>query len=304
MYNEGHVYMYKGKIPIPALAMVDDVATVAICNSIEALNSNIVTDSFIQRKKLEGQTGAGKCQWVHIGSDECQACYKINKQKISKADVYKYLGDHVSDGWENLYNKRTEKALGYSAMCLAMSTEISLGIGMYEMAKLFHLSIFVNGTLLNMETWPKCTEVRISKLEKVEQNFMRRILKAHSKTPIEALYLELGIVPLRFHLMKRRILYLNDILNREDGELTKQVVKIQMERSSNGDFYELAAANQEELNISHEALTGSKEKLKAEVVKNMNERAYQFLMEKARKHSKIREDVYVNCDGFDHYKGS
>ena len=94
------------------------------------------------------------------------------------------------------------------------------------------------------------------------------------------------------------------ILNREEGELTKQVVKIQMERSSNGDFYELAAANQEELNISHAALTGSKEKLKAEVVKNMNERAYQFLMEKARKHSKIREDVYDNCDGFDHYKDS
>ena len=33
----------------------------------------------------------------------------------------------------------------------------------------------------------------------------------------------------------------------------------------------------------------------------MEERAYQFLLEKARKHSKIREDVYVNCKGFDHY---
>ena len=97
MLKEGHVYMYKNKIPIPALAMVDDVATVAICNSIEALNSNIITDSFIQRKKLEGQTGAGKCQWVHVGSKECQSNYKINKQMISKADFYKYLVDHVSD---------------------------------------------------------------------------------------------------------------------------------------------------------------------------------------------------------------
>ena len=186
-------------------------------------------------------------------------------------------------------------------MCLAMSTEISLGIGLYEVAKLLHLSIFVNGTLLNMETWPKCTEARISRFEKVEQNFMRRILKAHSKTPIEALYLELGIVPLRFHLMKRRILYLNDILNREEGELTKQVVEVQAEKGSKGDFYEQATSDQRELDISNVLLTGNKEKLKEEIVKNMEERAYQFLLEKARKHSKIREDVYVNRNGFDHY---
>ena len=66
LYEEGDVYMYREKIPIPALAMVDDIASVAQCNSITALNCNIKTDTFIQRKKMECQVGDGKCQWVHI----------------------------------------------------------------------------------------------------------------------------------------------------------------------------------------------------------------------------------------------
>ena len=122
-------------------------------------------------------------------------------------------------------------------MCVAMCTEISLGIQLYAVAKLLHSSIFVNGTLTNMESWPKCSEARIIKFEKVEQNFMRKILKAHSKTAIAALYLELGIIPLRFQLMKRRVLYLHNIMMRDDNELTKKVVLLQKDMSYCGDFF-------------------------------------------------------------------
>ena len=90
--------MYRDKIPIPALAMVDDIVMIARCNSADALTANIKTDSFIQRKKLEGQTGEGKCQWIHYGKGNCNSCYSINGKRITRADVYKYMGDHMSDG--------------------------------------------------------------------------------------------------------------------------------------------------------------------------------------------------------------
>ena len=198
--------MYQGKVPVPALAMVDDIASIAVCNSTEALTCNTKTDSFIQRKKLEGQVGDGKCQWVHAGPGTCRSTYYADGKPISQAAAYKYLGDFVSNGWKALYTKRWEKAQGYSATCQAMCSEMSLGFQVYEIAKLLHLSIFVNGTLLNTETWPNFTEERIKALERTEQTFFRKILQAHSKTPIEAIYLELGVIPLRFHLMKRRIM--------------------------------------------------------------------------------------------------
>ena len=104
LYEEGNVYMYDEKVPIPPLAMVDDIAAVAVCNSIEGLDISVKTDTFIQRKKLEGQTGEGKCQWVHVGTDNCRSSYHMNGNDISEAKRYKYLGDNVASNWEVLYS--------------------------------------------------------------------------------------------------------------------------------------------------------------------------------------------------------
>ena len=302
LYSEGNVYLYRGKVPVPPLAMVDDIASITKCSSTESLETNIKTDTFIQRKKLEGQTGAGKCQWIHAGTGKCRSEYHINGQKITKADFYKYLGDYAADSLDILYKKRCEKTQGYSATCQAMSTEMSLGYQLYSIAKLLHTSIFVNGSLVNMETWPKCTTARIEDFERIEQTFLRKILNAHSKTPIETLYLELGVIPLRFQIMKRRILYLQDVLEREDGELTKQVLLVQKENGCNGDFYELVTNDLAELSISFEEVEGSsKSKLKKMVKERAKEIAYNFLIDKAKNHSKVNDAIYTNCDGMKHY---
>ena len=105
-----------------------------------------------------------------------------------------------------------------------MCTEISLGYQMYSTAKLLHQAIFLNGTMVNMETWPNFNDKRVSMFERTEQNMLRKILNAHSKTPIECLYLELGIIPFRFQLMKKRIAYYQLIMKRDDSEITKAVV--------------------------------------------------------------------------------
>ena len=302
LYNEGNVYMYGGKIPIPPLAMVDDIAEVNICNSIEALDSSIKTDTFIQRKKLEGQTGAGKCQWVHAGCSKCESSYKINGKEITEADTYRYLGDHVANIWDTLYSKRLEKAHGYSITCQAMSTELSLGIQTYSIAKLLHQSMFLNGSLTNMETWPNCTVARIEMFERIEQTFLRKILQAHSKTPIESLYLELGVIPFRFHLMTRRIMYLHLVLQRDDDEITKKVVILQKEHCRNGDFYTQTKADMDYLSISDANICDSKYQLEKILQKNCKMKAYEYLMNKAKNHTKVKEDLYLNCEGCSHYE--
>ena len=50
-----------------------------------------------------------------------------------------------------------------------MATEISLGFKIYSTAKLLHSAMFLNGTLVNMETWTHCTSARIEVFEKIEQ---------------------------------------------------------------------------------------------------------------------------------------
>ena len=73
--------------------------------------------------------------------------------------------------------------------------------------------------------------------ERAEQSFLRRILSAHSKTPLECLYLELGVIPFRYHLMARRVTYYQTIMKRSDNEITKAVVARQQIRQIPGDFY-------------------------------------------------------------------
>ena len=182
-----------------------------------------------------------------------------------------------------------------------MSTEISLGFQLYSVAKMLHQAIFINGTLVNMETWPFFTENRLVMFERVEQGLFRKVLKAHSKTPIESLYLELGVLPFRFHLMMRRISYFHEIMMRDDDELTKKVVLSQMERRTKGDFYQQVEVDLQALGINEgEVLAVSKSKLKDLLKKKASISAFQYLIEMARSHSKVNEKAYSNLEGMDY----
>ena len=178
-----------------------------------------------------------------------------------------------------------------------MCTEISLGFQLYYFAKLFHQSIFVNGTLINMEAWPNCSLSRIESFERIEQMYFKKILRAHSKTPLESIYLELGVIPLRFKLMKRRILYLQLIMNRDDHEITKQVVEAQKKDCLQGDFFAQTERDMQMLSISYKELEMTNETLQKRLDKQVDTTAYRFLIGKVNNHSKVQTSLYTSYKG-------
>ena len=78
---------------------------------------------------------------------------------------------------------------------------------------------------------------------------LRFLLGSHSKAPLEMLYLESGAIPIRFILSSRRMNYLQTILKREDEELTKRVLKAQLEDALEGDFASLVKMDFEVMEI-------------------------------------------------------
>ena len=70
---------------------------------------------------------------------------------------------------------------------------------------IFRNSLLLSTMLTNVESWFGLTDKEVETLEKLDEQLMRRIMSAHSKTSIPALYLELGCVPIRFIIMQRRI---------------------------------------------------------------------------------------------------
>ena len=67
----------------------------------------------------------------------------------------------------------------------------------------------------------------VEKLEKVDEMFLRQLFAAHSRTPIEFLYIESGKYPMRFTLMSRRLNYWWHIVNSKDDSLLYKFYRTQ-----------------------------------------------------------------------------
>ena len=68
---------------------------------------------------------------------------------------------------------------------------------------------------------------------------MKKILNAHSMTAKEAFYLEAGLIPINIVLSKRRLLYLWNILHRDENELLQRVYLAQKVSKTKNDWSEL-----------------------------------------------------------------
>ena len=160
----------------------------------------------------------------------------------------------------------------------------------FKSAKLMREAYLVNGMLTNSEVWYNVTETEMKELEEVDESLLRNILKAHTKTPIEALYLELGCLPLRYIVMARRLNYLHYLLNLKDDELLHKFFKAQEEFPNKNDWILTAKENLEHLGMDidlNEIKRKSKIKFKKEIKQKIKIAALKYLQNISERHSKM-----------------
>ena len=175
----------------------------------------------------------------------------------------KYLGNLVDKSGSNKVNIEARQAKGYGIVTniLAIINEIPLSHWRVEAGLRLRQALFVNGCLFNSEAWHgvKITDIKL--LEKVDESLLRGILNAHSKIPVEALYLETGSVPIRYIISSRRLV-------KEDKELIN-------------------------LEISEEDIKSMKKaKFRTIVRRKMRDAAYKSLNQVKENHSKINGLTY------------
>ena len=113
-------------------------------------------------------------------------------------------------------------------------------------------ALLVNGILFNSESWHGVTQKHIKSLDTVDVALLRTILKAHSKTPKEFLYVETGALPFRWIVAQRRIMYLKNIMERSDNDMLKRVLIAQKLNPSKGDFVRIVEKNLKELGNTYD----------------------------------------------------
>ena len=150
----------------------------------------------------------------------------------------KYLGDIVSASSKNDMNiqNRVAKGMGNVTKVMNILEKVTLGSHYFETALLLRGSIFLSALLTNAESWHGLTAAHISKLESVDKLLLRKILGAPISTPIEALYLELGILRIGTIIKARRINFLHYMLNRHESEMIHQVFTVQWNQPAKNDW--------------------------------------------------------------------
>ena len=180
--NKKLLYLYKGKVQVPPLMMVDDIITISECSST-SIAMNATVNKFAESKKLKLKPS--KCCVIHVGKkSQCCPDLKVHGEKMHEAESTKYLGDILHQSGKAKYNikERQIKAYAITAEIRAILEEVPLGKYRTEIGLQLRQAMFVNGVLFNLEVWPKLTVADITMLETVDHHLIRCICNSHAKT--------------------------------------------------------------------------------------------------------------------------
>ena len=289
------LYYYKGVVATPPLQMVDDVLGIQKCSAKSSRLNNAI-NTFIELEKLT--LSQKKCHTVHVGKN-IQNCpdLKVHQNKMENSKQETYLGDKIDESGKIKPTILSRIAKGYGAITniLAITSKVPLAQWRIQAGLKLRQAMFLNGTLFNSEAWQGISQSEIEMMEKVDEDLLRGLLKAHPKIPIEALYLETGTIPIRFTLKSRRLGYLHTILKKDSEELVKEVYEAQKNDPINGDFFHLVMEDSAviSLNMTEDQIKTMKKEKYQEIVKmKVKKSAFDYLKEIQARHSKVRTIKY------------
>ena len=314
---------YKDILPVSMLGLVDDVIGITTANH-KAVQLNTVMKVKTAEKRL--QFGAAKCKTMVVSKQE-HAHTEIfaNKLTVDKWEV-KHVHNTLTGedmlvesyvGQENMENTNSHKYLGFtlsnkgdnSVNINAMKTKsiwlirklfikldgLNLQKYYFECAMIFLNVILRSSILYACETYYNLTETQIRQLERIEEGFIRKLLKTSTGCPIVQLYLETGHIPARFAIKKARLQFLKSILEESQESLIYKFLELQFQNPTKGDWVSSCKQDLKDLEIDstiEELKKMSKYQFSKIVKKSIQKKALEYLLRKQR--NKGSEIQYKN----------
>ena len=119
----------------------------------------------------------------------------------------------------------------------------------FEVALIFRESMLLSSILTNSESWYKVTQEERNMLERCDENLLRMSFETPLTTPKCMLYLESGCRPIRFTIMRKRLIFLYYILNEKEETLINRFFKAQGQKISENDWYNQVLEDMDYLEI-------------------------------------------------------
>ena len=289
--------------PVSVLTMIDDVFSISNCGP-ESTQIQEYLNIKTASKKLQYATE--KTFQMHVGKKNpgyrCENSYidswksdlkRTNEHyegevKVKQTFQTKYLGEVISSDGTNTANITNRKGRGFGTVkdIVNMLDNMCLGPYMYQKAVVLRDSMLV-GTLLSCsEVWYNVTESEVGQLEQVDKGLWCQLLEVARTVPYDLLCMELGIEPLRYIIMRRRLIYLQHVLKQKETSLVKQVLKTQMINPKKKDWIYTVKENMKHLDIKltfENIQLMSKESYKKLIKNKIKEGALRYLISKRNK---------------------
>ena len=173
-----HFYLYKDRVRILPLVMVDNLLAVSTCgHQSVALNTFLTTHC--EMKKLSfhvpDENGKTKCHQMHIGKKSV-ICpdLKIHGHKMEKVFSDKYLGDILSSNGSNSLNlkERIGKGIGKINEIIGILDTISFGHQYFRILVQLREAMFINSILTNVDIWMGVKESDMNELENTQARYL------------------------------------------------------------------------------------------------------------------------------------
>ena len=140
-------------------------------------------------------------------------------------ETFKYLGDTFNSKGNNvaLCKHRVDKSVGSIIEIISLCKETNFGKHQIFSMVVMYQSVFLPGLIYNCESWSNLTHKDISNLQGAQLKFLRRVMEVPKSTPTAALFLELGILPIQYEIEKRQLVFLKNILDRQNDDPVKMI---------------------------------------------------------------------------------
>ena len=137
-----------------------------------------------------------------------------------------------------MVNINEVKKKGYGIVKTAINKLNSLKLKYYYFeCSVIILNVMIRSSILYAsEMYYDLKEKEVRQLERIEEQFMRKVLNTTKGCPIVSLYLALGHIPARFEIQKLRLLYLKYILTEKENSLVRRFLYLQLEMPTKGDW--------------------------------------------------------------------
>ena len=291
--------------------MVDDIAGITEAG-IKANQFN----SFLNVKTAEKtlQFGNKKCQYMIVGKngqyvtqknlkvDHWRMEYKENKMSgehdmfeyydgkldVMKTNQYKYLGFIISNTGDNMANIKAmkNKSIGVIRRILSKLESLKLKYYYFECAVIL-MNVILRATILYAaDMYYALKETEYRQIERIEEDYMRKIMKTTKGCPITNLYLELGHIPARFEIIKMRLLYMKYILEQPEDSTISKMLELQFENPTPGDWASTCLNDLQyiDLNITKEEIRNIPKQNFLKILKEkISTKALDYLLEKRGK---------------------